>query len=73
LTILNTEEQAAKTDDEDRAAYAVNVLKKNFEVIGKLRYADNTREPLRDETLKDGLVQISEVGSLNLPVYIKKN
>jgi hypothetical protein len=36
-------------------------LKKNFQVPGTRWYADNTREPIRDETLRDGLVAVGAV------------
>lgn len=56
-----TAEQAMKPDDGDRAAYAAAVLKKNGQVAGTRWYADNTREPIRDETLRDGLVAVGAV------------
>jgi len=56
-----TDKQAAKFNDEDRHRYANNVLNKNFRPPGKRWYADNTREPIRDETLRDGLVAIGVV------------
>lgn len=56
-----TAEQAAKADDADRLGYAAAVLKKNGQIEGARWYADNTREPIRDETLRDGLVAIGAV------------
>ena len=56
-----TVEQAAKADDADRLGYAASVLKKNAQIGGTRWYADNTREPIRDETLRDGLVAIGAV------------
>lgn len=56
-----TVEQAAKADDADRLGYAASVLKKNPQIGGTRWYADNTREPIRDETLRDGLVAIGAV------------
>jgi hypothetical protein len=56
-----TVEQAAKADDADRLGYAASVLKKNAQTGGTRWYADNTREPIRDETLRDGLVAIGAV------------
>lgn len=56
-----TVEQAVKADDADRLAYAEAVLKKNGSVEGKRWYADNSREPIRDETLRDGLVMVGAV------------
>jgi hypothetical protein len=56
-----TAEQAAKSDSTDRESYAKSVLSKNFLPHGTRWYADNTREPIRDETLRDGLVAIGAV------------
>jgi hypothetical protein len=56
-----TIEQAAKPEDAERRAYAANILKKKVHVPGTRWYADNTREPIRDETLQDGLVAIGAV------------
>jgi hypothetical protein len=56
-----TTEQAAKADNIDREHYAEAILKKNFRVSGTRWYADNTREPIRDETLRDGLVAVGAV------------
>lgn len=56
-----TEEQSEKSADAEREAYAAGVLKKNPQVPGVRWYADNTREPIRDETLRDGLVAIGAV------------
>jgi hypothetical protein len=53
-----TAEQAAKADDADRDAYASAVLSKSGQFAGARWYADNTREPIRDETLRDGLVAV---------------
>lgn len=53
-----TKEQASKADDSDRLSYATAVLKKGVQIEGTRWYADNTREPIRDETLRDGLVAI---------------
>jgi hypothetical protein len=56
-----TEEQAALADQDAREAYAVGVLKNTFRAPGERWYADNTREPIRDETLRDGLVAVGAV------------
>lgn len=53
--------QAERSDPREREAYAASVLKKNFNPPGTRWYADNTREPIRDETLRDGLVAIGAV------------
>lgn len=56
-----TVEQAAKGAEADRHGYAAAVLKKLVVIEGQRWYADNTREPIRDETLRDGLVGIGAV------------
>jgi len=53
-----TVERAARDDDAERRLY----LKKQTVPPGEKRwYEDNTREPIRDETLRDGLVAIGAV------------
>lgn len=56
-----TIEQSEKPHDDDRQAYNQNVLNKKKTISGVRWYADNTREPIRDETLRDGLVAIGAV------------
>jgi hypothetical protein len=56
-----TIEQSALADDDSRIAYSTNAIAKGFQPDGKRWYADNTREPIRDETLKEGLVQVGAV------------
>ena len=56
-----TEEQAALSDDASRIGYGEGVLKRTHAVSGVRWYADNTREPIRDETLREGLVNIGAV------------
>ncbi|MBU0885397.1 restriction endonuclease [Pseudomonas helleri] len=56
-----TDVQAANDSDEERLSYRSNLRKKSFEVPGKRWYADNTREPIRDETLREGLVAVGAV------------
>ncbi|MGA6107584.1 BsuBI/PstI family type II restriction endonuclease [Pseudomonas solani] len=56
-----TDLQALNSSDEERLSYRSNLRKRSFEVPGKRWYADNTREPIRDETLREGLVAIGAV------------
>jgi hypothetical protein len=56
-----TREQAARTEMAERDAYAEGVFRRAFKVPGERWYADNTREPIRDENLRDGLVSIGAV------------
>ena len=55
-----TAEQAANANADSREAYNTAVLAKQ-QVTGTRWYADNTREPIRDETLRDGFVSIGAV------------
>lgn len=56
-----TGEQSVRASQADRDAYRVGVFSRKFGVPGDRWYADNTREPIRDETLRDGLVAIGAV------------
>lgn len=57
-----TEEQALLSGENHRLEYAVGILKKKNSVVqGSRWYADNSREPIRDETLREGLVAIGAV------------
>ena len=55
-----TPDQAAMASDADRLGYVAAIRAKR-DVPGKSWYADNTREPIRDETLRDGLVAVGAV------------
>jgi len=68
-----TREQAAQADEDDRIAYSLNAVKKGFQPKGSRWYADNTREPIRDETLREGLVPTGAIITLsNLPTTSSK-
>lgn len=56
-----TDEQAALSDTSKRSAYADTILRKKHVQLGTRWYADNTREPIRDETLREGLVAVGAV------------
>jgi hypothetical protein len=51
-------EQAALISDAARREYARDSLKAGFIPRGKAWYADTTREPIRDETLRQGLIPV---------------
>ncbi len=53
--------QAASRADEARRRYARNSMTPGFRPKGRAWYADNTREPIRDETLRAGLVALGAV------------
>lgn len=56
-----TEQQAAQADDEARRSYARDAMRPGYHAPGTRWYADNTREPIRDETLREGLVAVGAV------------
>jgi hypothetical protein len=56
-----TDAQAERSGDADRETYATDVTRKGYPIPGRRWYADNTREPIRDETLRDGLVAVGAV------------
>ena len=57
-----TDEQATReVGDAARQAYAVDILKPGGFAEGARWYQDNTREPIRDETLREGLVAMGAV------------
>ena len=56
-----TDVQAASTSDADREAWQENSLRPATGSIGGRWYAVNTREPIRDETLRGGLVRTGAV------------
>ncbi|PBQ32731.1 restriction endonuclease [Sphingobacteriaceae bacterium] len=75
-----TEEQSLKSDLLSRNNYLSLALKKGAVIDGKRWYADNTREPIRDETLREGLQQVGAVKSIVVPTtsskpryYLEKN
>ncbi len=56
-----SDEQASLLEDDARLAFAQQALKPSFAPAGKPWYADTTREPIRDETLREGLVAVGAV------------
>lgn len=56
-----SDEQAALTSDAARLQYHVETLKPRSVPRGKTWYADTSREPIRDETLRQGLVATGAV------------
>ncbi len=56
-----TDKQAQRADEASRNRYADNIRTAGFQPRGKRWYSDNTREPIRDETLREGLVAVGAV------------
>jgi len=74
-----TEDQAQKTTEEERRLWATQSTKPGFRPEGGRWYADTTREPIRDETIRFGLLQVGAVGKLpgvavtsSQPIYFLK-
>ncbi len=74
-----TEEQAESLTDSDREHWLAHSLKSGFRPAGKRWYADTTREPIRDETIRYGFLGIGAVDKLpgvpvtaSTPVYFLK-
>lgn len=59
-----TKDQALLLSGEERMAWLENSKRKGFRPAGVRWYADNTREPIRDETLRLGLVDIGAVDKI---------
>ena len=53
-----TKEQASLDTVEARIGYAQQAMKSGYQTVGTRWYADNTREPIRDETLREGFVSV---------------
>jgi hypothetical protein len=53
-----SDEQAVLGSDAARLEYALECTKSGFVARGKPWYADTTREPIRDETLRQGLIAV---------------
>jgi hypothetical protein len=56
-----TDVQAGSTTDKEREAWAVESMKPSKSAIPGRWYAANTREPIRDETLRGGLIPTGAV------------
>lgn len=56
-----TDTQAALSEDGDREAWLEASMRPSGDAIQGRWYAANTREPIRDETLRDGLVRTGAV------------
>src|SRR5579885_1133742 len=56
-----SDSQAQQQTEGDRRSYAIAVEKPGFVAPADRWFQDNTREPIRDETLRDGLVRVGAV------------
>jgi BsuBI/PstI restriction endonuclease domain/BsuBI/PstI restriction endonuclease HTH domain len=56
-----TDRQSRKTDAASRGKWAEDSLKPGQKAILGRWYADNTREPIRDETIQNGLIVVGAV------------
>jgi hypothetical protein len=53
--------QSKRREDKQRQAYFTGVLKRGVSALSDRWFQDNTREPIRDETLRDGFVRLGAV------------
>lgn len=53
-----SDDQAVRTSEGERLGYGTEALKAGFVGRGTPWYADTTREPIRDETLRNGLIAV---------------
>ena len=53
--------QAGQREDVPRLAYMAAVEKPGFQALPDRWFQDNTREPIRDETLREGLIRMGAV------------
>jgi hypothetical protein len=53
-----SDDQALRQTDPERLEYALASAKPRFAPRGTRWYAENTREPIRDETLREGLIRL---------------
>ena len=60
-----TDEQSTKNSERERHEWLLNTRKQGFRPPGVQWYADTTREPIRDETIRYGLLNIGAVGKLS--------
>jgi len=74
-----TEDQATLIKDEDRLAWLKDSKRPGFRPAGERWYADTTREPIRDETIRLGFLDIGAVGKIpgvattsSAPIYFLK-
>jgi hypothetical protein len=56
-----SDRQASRTDAPERQRYGAEAWKAGRRSIGRPWYADTTREPIRDETLREGLGNLGAV------------
>ncbi|TPM94690.1 restriction endonuclease [Mesorhizobium sp. B2-1-3A] len=56
-----TEEQTGQTADADRLSYAAEIMKANGKVPGNRWYEDNSREGVRDDTIREAFVVVGAV------------
>jgi hypothetical protein len=71
-----TDVQAALLDDAARELWFTTSTKSGFRAEGRAWYADTSKEPIRDDTIKNGFLKIGAVGkrpgvavTANIPVY----
>lgn len=67
-----SDEQADRTSDGERLDYGTSCYKRSFKPFGTRWYADNTRESIRDDVIREGLSQVGAIGELSVPTTSSK-
>lgn len=65
-------DQAELRSAAERIEYGDSVIASGYIPIGQTWYADNTREPIRDETIRQGLSKVGAIVELNVPTTSPK-
>ena len=58
-----SDQQAKLSKEKQRINYGAGCYKRTFTPIGNRWYADNTRESIRDDTIREGLIMVGAVGA----------
>lgn len=67
-----SDEQAALVSDADRIDYGQSIAKAGALPLGQAWYADNTREPIRDETIRNGFAPVGAITEIPRPTTSPK-
>ena len=57
-----SDEQVKRSKEIERVSYGADCYKRSFVPIGNRWYADNTRESIRDDTIREGLIMVGAIG-----------
>jgi len=58
-----SDKQAKQSRNDARTEYGNGCYKRSFTPVGNRWYADNTRESIRDDTIREGLMMVGAIGA----------